>query len=225
MKSIVLDMFAAGMETSASTLEWIMSELVRHPHAMKRLQEEIDSTVGNHPKVNESDVGYMKYLQCVVKETLRLYPPVPLALPHANVEAATVGGFYIPKKTTVLLNLWAIGRDPNVWGADALEFKPERFMEELGRHDNIMDLVSGQADFRMLPFSAGRRGCPGAAMAIPLIEHALAQLLHSFDWRVKGDPSMLDMTELSGAAMARKVHLCAFPTLRRGSLSPSNLEV
>jgi len=210
-------MFAAGMDTSASTLEWVMSELVRHPHAMKRLQEEIDSTVGNHRKGNESDVACMKYLQCVVKETLRLYPAVPLALPHASIEPATLGQFYLPKNTTVLLNLWAIGRDPNVWGADALEFKPERFMEELGRHDNIMDLVSGQADFRMLPFSAGRRGCPGAAMAVPTIEIALAQLLHSFDLRVKGDPSMLDMIELSGSAMARRLPLYAFPTLRSGS--------
>jgi cytochrome P450 len=117
------------METSANALEWAMSELLRHPHAMKRLQEEIESVVGQHGKVNESDLASMVYLQCVVKETLRLYPSLPLALPHASVEAVTVGGYYIPKKTMVIMNLWAIGRDPIVWGADASEFKPERFLQ------------------------------------------------------------------------------------------------
>ena len=191
----------AGLDTSSSTLEWTISELLRHPHAMKTLQQEIESTVGKDGKVTGSDVGRMKYLQCVVKEALRLYPPVPLALPHESVEAATVGGYDIPKKTTVMLNLWAIGRDPNVWGEDALDFKPERFMNELGGHANIMDLVSIQSDFRMIPFSAGRRGCPGAAMAIPMIELALAQLLHFFDWRLEGTPSA-------------QIPLVVLPTLR-----------
>lgn len=215
IKAIIFDMFVAGMETSSTTLEWTMSELLRHPHAMKRLQEEIESTVGKHGKVNESDVVRMKYLQCVVKEAMRLFPAVPLALPHESLEAATVAGYYIPKKAMVMVNVWAIGRDSNVWGDDALDFKPERFMPELSGHDNIMDLVSGQSDFRMLPFSTGRRGCPGAAMAIPMIELAVAQLLHFFHWRVEGAPSELDMTETTGSALSRQFPLFAFPTLRK----------
>jgi len=214
----MFDILIAGMETSASTLEWTMSELLRHPHVLKKLQEEIESTVKKPGKVNESDVGRMKFLQCVVKETLRLHPPVPLAIPHESVETATVCGYNIPKRTTVMVNVWVIGRDPNVWGEDALDFKPERFMHELDGHDNIMDLVTGQSDFRMLPFSAGRRGCPGATMAIPMIELALAQLLHSFDWKVDGDPSELDMTEEGGSSISRQVPLFAFPKVRRGGL-------
>jgi cytochrome P450 len=209
----VQDMFAAGTETSASTLEWAMSELLRHPHAMERLQEEIESIVGKHRNVNESDVANMKFLQCVVTETLRLYPAAPLALPHESAEAVTVGGYHIPNKTMVMVNVWAIGRDPSVWGADASEFKPERFMELLSGHGNSMDLT-GQADFRMLPFSAGRRGCPGAALALPMIELALARMLHIFDWRLEGDPSELDMTEACSAAMPRQIPLFAFPMLR-----------
>jgi len=211
VKSIMFDMLIAGMETSSSTLEWAMSELLRHPHVLKKLQQEIESCVGKRGKVNGSDVGRMKFLQCVVKETLRLHPPGPLAVPHESVETASVCGYNIPKKTIVIVNVWAIGRDPNVWGVDALVFKPERFMHELGEHDNVMDLVTGQSDFRMLPFSAGRRGCPGATMAVPMINLALAQLLHSFDWRVDGDPSELDM-RVDGDP------LFAFPKVRKEGL-------
>ena len=167
----VQDMFGAGVETTSTTLGWAMSELLRHPHAIKKMQEEIDSVVGQHRKVKESDLATMKYLHCVVKEALRLYPAVPLALPHESLQAVTVGGYYIPKKTTVMVNLWAKGRDPNVWGIDASEFKPERFMED--EHMNL----TGQSDFSMIPFSAGRRGCPGASMAIPTIELAVARLV------------------------------------------------
>eukprot|EP00253_Pinus_taeda_P007555 PITA_07555 len=213
IKAIMFDMFAAGMETTAITLEWAMSELLRHPHAMKRLQEEIECTVGKHAKVKESEVASMKYLHSVVRETLRLYPPGPLGIPRESAEGVTIGEYHIPKKTMLLVNLWAIGRDPNVWGKDASEFKPERFMEELGGHNDYTDITSTQ-DLRMLPFGAGRRGCPGAPMAIPTISLALAQLLHIFDWTVEGDPSQLDMKEAHAVSMPREIPLFAFPSLR-----------
>lgn len=215
MKAMIFDMFTAGTESTANTLEWAMCELLRHPLAMKRLQEEIEWVVGKDRTVKESDLVSLKYLQCVVKETLRLYPGGPLALPHESVEAVTVEGYYIPKKTMLLVNVWAIGRDPKVWGIDASEFKPERFMEELGGHlhDNVMDLT-GTQDLRMLPFGAGRRGCPGSSMAILMISLALAQLLHIFDWSVEGDPSNLDTTEACGASMRREIPLFVLPSLR-----------
>lgn len=109
------------------------------------------------------------------------------------------------------MNLWAIGRDPGVWGADASDFKPERFMQ---MEENGMDLSGGQSDFRMLPFGAGRRRCPGSAMAILTVEFTLAQLLHTFDWRVEGDPSELDMKEACATKMPRQTPLLAYPMLR-----------
>eukprot|EP00253_Pinus_taeda_P006422 PITA_06422 len=208
IKSVIFDMFAGGMETTTTVIEWAMSELLRHPDAMKRLQAEIESVVGEHRKVKESDLAAMKYLHCVVKETLRLYPPLPLSLPRQSTEAVTVGGYYIPKKTMLLVNLWAIGRDPTVWGADASEFKPERFMEQ--EYINL----TGQSDFKIFPFGSGRRGCPGSPMAIPIVELLLSHLVHPFDWRVEGDASELDMKESSGASMPREVPLFAFPRLR-----------
>eukprot|EP00253_Pinus_taeda_P020393 PITA_20393 len=213
IKAIIFDMFFAGVETTANTIDWAMSELLRHPSEMKRLQEEIQCVVGKYRKVNYSDVASLQYLHSVVRETLRLYPGGPLAVPHESSEAVTVRGYHIPKKTMLMVNVWAIGRDPNVWGKDASEFKPERFMEEFGGPDNYTDLTSTQ-DFRMLPFGAGRRGCPGAAMAIPMISLALVQLLHSFNWRVEGDPSELDMKEAHAVSLPREIPLFAFPSLR-----------
>jgi cytochrome P450 len=107
----------------------------------------------------------------------------------------------------VIVNVWAIGRDPIVWGTDVSEFRPERFMEV---EDHGMD----SSDFAMLPFGAGRRGCPGSAMALLTIEFALAHLLHTFDWRAEGDPSQLDMNEACASTMPRQVPLFAHPTLR-----------
>lgn len=213
IKAIMFDMFAAGTETTAITIEWAMSELLRNPHAMKRLQEEIECRVGRHGKVNESDVASMKYLHSVVKETLRLYPGGPLSAPHESTEVVTVEGYHIPKKTMLLMNVWAIGRDPTVWGKDASEFKPERFMEELRGHDDYTDLT-GTQDIRMLPFGAGRRGCPGALMATSTISLALAQLVHTFNWTVEGDPSQLDMKEAHTVSLPRATPLFAFPNLR-----------
>jgi len=208
IKAIIFEMFAGGMETTSTTLEWAMSELLRHPDAMKKLQTEIVMVVGEHRKVKESDLATMKYLHCVVKETLRLYPPFPLAIPHQSLEAVTVGEYYFPKKTMLLVNLWAIGKDPSVWGADASEFKPERFMG-----DENIDLT-GQSDSRVLAFGSGRRGCPGASMAIPMVELVLAQLVHVFEWRVEGDPSQMDMKEACATTIPRQVPLSAFARLR-----------
>ena len=132
---------------SNTALEWAMSELLRHPHAMKRLREEIESVVGQHRRVKESDLGRLKYLHYVVMERLSLYPLVPLAVPHQSREDVTVT------------------RYATVWEADAL---PEKFMQE------EYVVLTGQSDFKMFPFGSGRRGCPGHPMAILMIEIVLA---------------------------------------------------
>nr|ATG29944.1 CYP750B2 [Taxus chinensis] len=209
IKAIVFDMFSAGMETSTTTLEWAMSEIVQNPHVMKKLQEEIESIVGKDQVVTESNLIYMEYLHCVVKETLRLYPVAPLLIPHESTEDCTVKGphhaYFIPAKTRLLVNAWAIGRDPNIW-EDPLAFNPERFM------GTKLDVIKDQ-ECSMIPFGEGRRGCPGASLAIKTLEIVLAHLFHCFDWKTEGD---VDMTEVFGATIPRKVHLFALPTWRLG---------
>ncbi|GLJ49359.1 hypothetical protein SUGI_1044070 [Cryptomeria japonica] len=207
IKAIIFDMFLGGTETTIVTLEWAMSEMLRNPRMAKKLQEEIESIVGKHRMVKECDLANMEYLQCVVKETFRLYPAGPIMLPHESTKACTVAGYHIPNKTRLVVNVWAIGRDPMIW-EDPLTFNPERFM--------IKNQNDTGRDFNMLPFGAGRRGCPGAYLATRDVEFVLAQLMHCFDWKLEAnkDPSQLDMSEAFTTSIPRKVNLFAIPTFK-----------
>eukprot|EP01018_Ginkgo_biloba_P016466 Gb_41038 [translate_table: standard] len=127
IKALILDMLMAGVETSATTMEWCMAELLRNPDVVRRAQKEIETVVGKDCRVKESDLLNLEYMECVVKETLRLHPPLPLLLPHESTEVCRVGGYSLPPKTRLLVNVWAIATDPAVW-EDPLAFKPERFM-------------------------------------------------------------------------------------------------
>lgn len=208
IKAVLFDLFIGGMETTATSMEWAITALLRHPRCAKKLQAEIDSVVGKDRMVSESDLPNMHYLQCVMKESLRLHMPGPLLLPHQNNEAVTIGpqGYVIPAKTKVFVNAWAISRDPNVW-KDPHDFKPERF------EGNKSFDYQGQ-EFDMLPFGIGRRGCPGIHMAIGQFSFVLATFWHCFDWRLEGDPADLDMEEEFGATVSRKNHLYAIPSVR-----------
>lgn len=214
IKALLFDMFTAGIETTAITLEWAMSETLKNSGVMARVQEEVDATVGKHGRLRACDVVGAEYLQCVVKETLRLHPPAPLLLPRESTKACTVAGYPIPAKTRVIVNAWAIGRDQGAWGEDALAFKPERFMEVDGRNANID--VRGR-DFELIPFGSGRRGCPGMALALESVSLAFSHLMYSFNWRLEckdGVEGELDMSESFGVTMPRRFELFAIPALR-----------
>ncbi|XAR73314.1 Abieta-7,13-dien-18-ol hydroxylase [Bertholletia excelsa] len=207
VKALMLDMLAASMDSSATAIEWVLSELIKHPRVMKNVQDELENVVGLHRMVEESDLEHLQYLEMVVKEAFRLHPVAPLLLPHEATEGCTVNGYYIPKKARITVNVWAIGRDPNVW-TDADEFIPERFV------NSSVD-VRGR-DFQLLPFGAGRRGCPGMQLGLIMVRLVVAQLVHCFGWELPGKalPQELDMTEEFGVVTARAKHLSAVPTYR-----------
>ncbi|KAK7286649.1 hypothetical protein RJT34_21794 [Clitoria ternatea] len=123
--------------------------------------------------MSEIDFSNLPYLQCVAKEAMRLHPPTPLMLPHRANANVKIGGYDIPKGSNVHVNVWAVARDSVVW-KDPLEFRPERFLEE--------DVDIKGHDFRLLPFGAGRRVCPGAQLGINLVTSMLGHLLHHFWW-------------------------------------------
>lgn len=195
-------MFAAGTDTTFITLDWAMTELMMNPMAMEKAQNEVRGVLGERRVVLESDLHNLQYMKAIIKEVFRFHSPVPVLVPRESMEDVTIDGYKIPAKTRVYVNAWAIGRDKESW-EDAETFKPERF---LGRDMNID--FKGK-DFELIPFGAGRRGCPAITFAIAIIELALAQLLHSFDWELPLGISAkdLDLTDVFGISMHRRDHL------------------
>nr|AAS57921.1 hydroxylase-like cytochrome P450 CASS [Camptotheca acuminata] len=205
---LLWDMITAGMDTTSISVEWAMAELIKNPRVQQKAQEELDRVIGYERIMSETDFPNLPYLQCVAKEALRLHPPTPLMLPHKANSNVKIGGYDIPKGSIVHVNVWAIARDPATW-KDPHEFRPERFLEE--------DVDMKGHDFRLLPFGAGRRICPGAQIAINLITSMLGHLLHHFSWAppegVK--PEEIDMTENPGLVtfMKTPVQAVAKPRL------------
>jgi len=202
------DIFIGGGETSSSVVEWGMSELVRNPRVMEKAQEEVRRVYGNKGYVDETELHQLTYLKSIIKETLRLHPSVPLLVPRENRERCQINGYEIPSKSRVIINAWAIGRNPEYW-IEAESFKPERFL------NNSIDFRG--TDFEFIPFGAGRRICPGITFAIPNVELPLAQLLYHFDWKLPNEMKNdeLDMTESEGITLRRKNDLCLVPITRQ----------
>ncbi|KAG5536988.1 hypothetical protein RHGRI_024427 [Rhododendron griersonianum] len=205
-KAILLDMFVGGTDTSSATMEWAMTELMKNPTKMKKAQEEVRRVVGKKSGVDQDNIDQMDYLKCVVKETLRLHPPVPFLIPRESTESTKLGSYDVRPKTRVFINVWAIQRDPSLWDRPE-DFLPERFA------NNPIDFRGN--DFQFLPFGAGRRGCPGISFGVTEVEHVLANLLYWFDWKLLGgaDAKDLDMSEAYGIALHKKIYLQLVPAM------------
>ncbi|XP_042042558.1 cytochrome P450 71A6-like [Salvia splendens] len=188
IKGIVLDMFAAGTDTSFTTLEWAMSELIRNPKTMNTLQNEVREVAGSKEEINEQDLDKMPYLKAVLKENLRMHPPVPVLSPRELIKDTKVLGYDVASGTRVMINVGAILKDPSLW-ENPEEFRPERFLETSRDFRGL--------HFEFIPFGAGRRGCPGTTFAVAVIELALAKLVHKFDFTLPNGAKMeeLDMSE------------------------------
>ncbi|KAK3225832.1 hypothetical protein Dsin_005694 [Dipteronia sinensis] len=207
IKAILMDMFVGGTDTTSTTLEWTMVELVRHPNIMKKAQEEVRSVMKTKLKMDMNDLNEMDYLKCVIKETLRLHSPLLLLVPRETSTISKLGGYDIPEKTRVFVNAWAIQRDPKLWDRPE-EFIPERYV------NNPVDYKG--LDFHLIPFGVGRRGCPGISFGVATVEYTLANILYWFDWKLPGgaiDNDKLDMTEVYGLTVPKKFPLLLVPAL------------
>ncbi|CAK9145934.1 unnamed protein product [Ilex paraguariensis] len=204
---LLWDMITAGMDTTAISVEWAMAELIKNPRVQQKAQEELDQVIGLKRVLTETDFSNLPYLQCVAKEALRLHPPTPLMLPHRANANVKIGGYDIPKGSNVHVNVWAVARDPAVW-KNPSEFRPERYLEE--------DVDMKGHDFRLLPFGAGRRVCPGAQLGINLVTSMLGHLLHHFYWAPPSglSPEEIDMAENPGLVTYMRTPLQAMPRPR-----------
>ncbi|RDY02644.1 Cytochrome P450 82C4, partial [Mucuna pruriens] len=173
IKANVMNLMLAGSDTTSTTMTWILSMLMKNPHSLKRAQDEIDHHVGRDKRVEACNLKNLVYLQAIVKETLRLYPPGPLLVPHEAREDCNIQGYYVPKGTRVFANVWKLHRDPSLW-SEPEKFSPERFINENG------ELDEGH-HFEYLPFGSGRRACPGSTFATQVSLMTLARLLQGFD--------------------------------------------
>ncbi|XP_076952899.1 germacrene A hydroxylase-like [Bidens hawaiensis] len=205
IKAVILDMFGAGTDTSSATVEWAISELIRCPRAMEKVQVELRIALKGKERIKEDDIQDLSYLNHVIQETLRLHPPLPLVLPRECLQRVNLAGYDVAKKTKLIVNVFAINRDPEYW-KDADSFVPERF-------EKCSTNIIG-ADYEYLPFGAGRRMCPGSVLGLVNVQLPLANILYHFNWKLPKGAShdQLDMTESFGATVQRKTGLILVPT-------------
>ncbi|PRQ26953.1 putative cytochrome P450 [Rosa chinensis] len=201
-KATCLDLILGGSDTTMATLTWAVSLLLNNRQVLKQAQDELDAEVGREKIVSESDTSKLVYIQAIVKETLRLYPAVPLSAQHEFTEDCTVNGYHVEKGTRLITNLWKIQTNPRIW-PDPLEFKPERF---LTTHMN-MD-VRGQ-HFELIPFGSGRRSCPGLSFALQMVQFTLASFLHAFEISTPSN-ELVDMSESFGLTNVKATPLKVF---------------
>lgn len=203
------DMIDGGTDTIVTTVEWAMAELMLHPAVMKQAQDELNTAVSTNRTVQESDIAKLPYLQAIVKEAFRLHPAVALSLPRLSTGASSILGFHLPAQTELILNLFAIHRDPDVY-TNPDTFDPQRFLD----HPEV-STTSAYDSYELMPFSAGRRMCPGHNLGNAMVSMLLAHLIHSFEWAMPEGESAesLDMSECFGLAVCRKkaLHLVAKP--------------
>jgi isoflavone 2'-hydroxylase len=189
----VQSLLLAGTNTLAVTLEWAMSNLLNNPDVLKKARAELDTQIGEENLMDEPDISKLRYLQSIISETLRLYPAAPLLVPHMASDNCTIKGYDVPRNTMLLVNAWAIHRDPKVWD-DATSFKPERF-----------ECVEVEAH-KLMPFGLGRRACPGEGLAQRTVGLALGSLIQCFEWERVGKEKV-DMAEGNGLIMPKVVAL------------------
>lgn len=194
-------MFTAGSDTSSSAIEWAIAEMLLNPSITKRAQAEMDQVIGRDRRLMESDIPNLPYLRAICKESFRKHPSTPLNLPLICTEDCEAEGYNIPKGTRLTVNIWAIGRDPDVW-ENPDEFNPDRFMTEKG----LKIQPANGTHFELIPFGAGRRICAGARMGQLLVEYILGTLIHAFDWRLP-DGVEPNMDEMFGLAIQKAVPL------------------
>ncbi|CAL4924221.1 unnamed protein product [Urochloa decumbens] len=229
VKALLSNIYIGAVDTGSVTIVWAMTELIRNPRVLKKVQHEIRTVVGNKERVQQDDFPALKYLRMVVLETLRLHPAFPLLVPRETMRQIKVTGYDVPAKTRLLVNAWAMGlflncisisreyfqqgRDQAYWD-NPEQFNPDRF-----ECKNVN--FNGTAHFEYVPFSAGRRMCPGVAVGLATIEFFLANMLYHFDWELPDGMTTenINVEEAGGLTVHKKTPLVLVPTIYKPHLA------
>ncbi|CAL0304119.1 unnamed protein product [Lupinus luteus] len=214
IKSLILDYFTAATDTTAISVEWTIAELFNNPSVLKKAQEEVDRVTCNKRLVCEADNPNLPYINAIIKETMRLHPPISMVM-RKGIEDCVVSGYLIPKGSVTCINIWAMGRDPKIW-ENPLEFKPERFLEGEGRF-----IDTKGHNYELLPFGSGRRGCPGMPLAMRELPTVIGALVQCFEWnmfdyngKILENGETIDMDERPGLTAPRAHDLICIPLAR-----------
>lgn len=176
-------MFAAGYETTSTTLKWVIAYLVNHPKYQEDIQRQLDEVLGERsPSLN--DRASLPLVQAAIIETLRLGNVGPLLLPHVTMTDTTLCGYRVPKDTIVFADTESVHLNPNCW-KDPTNFNPYRHIDKNGQ------LITNQNNF--FPFGAGRRVCAGEALAKVKLFLFVSWILQNFTFvpEVDGHPPEL----------------------------------
>ncbi|KAI9351295.1 cytochrome P450, partial [Obelidium mucronatum] len=168
----------AGHETTAGTLTFALGLLALHPTKQEALFTEVKEIVGDSEAPKYSDYSKFKYAMAVLNETLRLFPPVVSIPKYTSTERLSLGPFIFPPRTFINVATAGLHFNPKAWGNDALEFKPERFLQE----SNEEQVGKGTSRLGFAPFSEGPRGCLGKKFA--QVEFVALLVLISLKYRV-----------------------------------------
>nr|BAT70021.1 salutaridine synthase [Papaver somniferum] len=190
--SMVLEIFGLGVDSTAATAVWALSFLVCEQEIQEKLYREINNLTGGQRPVKVVDLKELPYLQAVMKETLRMKPIAPLAVPHVAAKDTTLKGRRIVKGTKVMVNLYAIHHDPNVFPAP-YKFMPERFLKDVNSDGRFGDINTMESS--LIPFSAGMRICGGVELAKQMVAFALASMVNEFKWDCVSEGKFPDLSE------------------------------
>ncbi|KAL6602726.1 hypothetical protein ACP70R_043087 [Stipagrostis hirtigluma subsp. patula] len=217
MVSLCWEFMNAAAKTTTTALEWIMARLVLHQDIQQRLWNDIISRRADN---NQTKDGEKPFMEAVVLEALRRHPPAHYLLPHTTDKDVSLDGYVIPKGSIVNYGVADIGRDASLW-TDPDMFKPERFMEG-GEGFSIHGITAGSTSsgpemMKMMPFGAGRRACPGVAMALKVLQSFVEDLVKRFEWKPvsnDGKEAVVDMAEKLGLVTEMRSPLNTLLVLR-----------
>ncbi|XP_028780618.1 cytochrome P450 89A2-like [Neltuma alba] len=205
--AISSEFLSGGIDSTATTLHWIMANLVKHPHIQERLVEEIRDVIGERKgkELKEEDLNKLSYLKAVILEGLRIHPPAHFVIPHAVTEDVVLNDYLIPKNGIINVLLAEMGRDPKVW-EKPMEFRPERFLNSENNYETFD--ITGSKEIKMMPFGAGRRMCPAYNLAMFHLEYFVANLVWNFQWKVSNsDDGGVDLSEKQEFTVVMKTPL------------------
>ncbi|NXP25609.1 CP2DH protein, partial [Scytalopus superciliaris] len=177
LRLVTADLFTAGSETTTTTLRWALLYMILHPEIQSKVQAEIDNVIGRERSPTMKDQASMPYTNAVIHEVQRYGDIVPVGIPHMTYRDTELQGFFIPKGTTVITNLSSVLKDETIWQKPK-EFYPEHFLDAKGQ------FVKPEA---FLPFSAGRRACPGEQLARMELFIFFTTLLQKFTFVIPED--------------------------------------